>query len=41
MSQSVTNALLSSPRKMSFLLSDVDGTLITKQKVLPTAIALN
>jgi hydroxymethylpyrimidine pyrophosphatase-like HAD family hydrolase len=34
MFQSVTNALLSSPRKISLLLSDVDGILVTKEKIL-------
>jgi hypothetical protein len=34
MSQSVTNALLSSPGKIYLLLSEVDGILVTKEKIL-------
>lgn len=33
MSKSVTNALPSSPREISLLLSDVNGTLVTKEKI--------
>jgi hypothetical protein len=34
MPQSVTNSLFSSSRKISLLLSDMDGTLVTKEKIL-------
>ncbi len=41
MSQSVTNALPSSSKKISLLHSDVDGTLITKETILTVVVIVS